>query len=562
MSTVPGGRFQVYYEKIKQEVTKIKDDNNYLNLSKAFAHWYLNNFLDIQEIDLGEIIVDGDGDNGIDAAIILNGCMSIYQFKFPDKLDNITKKINETTALKLLNGYNKLNAKTKPRKANEVFLSFRERIRTENIFKYSFEFISYTDDLSDNASDALDVEIEKIKRETGNNINIEVEDKRKICDKFDRKQRKNSISIELKYGQLTQSYNRGTEVKSWTGFAKAQDIINSCKDHMDVIFDENIRNYEGDNSVNQGIIKTATSSDESVNFYFFHNGIVFITDKCDVSTGNQVVSLGSAAIVNGCQTVVSLKKAFDANSLKDDVFLPIRIIETSDIDLRGQITEYLNSQTKIRDSYFLANHAFIRLLQDGLAEKGYFLERLANEYNYKLSLGKVKEFPKNNVLPLEKVIQVYVAYYVNTSAAAAKRGKNELFDKDKINDLIQGIDADKVIESYSIYEKVSKIITKYRKCKRAERNNEFLDYLDIKDLTDEQYSEKMDEYVFMNTADLLLLNAYSNISGNNNFDEKIKKAITVCKDVLDGNKKMAPSSATKNSSIFESVQSKAKALQE
>lgn len=44
--------------------------------------------------------------------------------------------------------------------------------------------------------------------------------------------------------------------------------------------------------------------------------------------------------------------------------------------------------------------------------------------------------------------------------------------------------------------------------------------------------------------------------------EKIKKAISVCKDVLDGNRKMAPSSATKNSSIFESVQSKAQAFQE
>jgi len=558
MPNISGGRFQVYYERIKQELKKIKEENNYLNLSKAFAHWYLNNFLDIQEIDLGEIIFDGDGDNGIDAAIIQNGYMDLYQFKFPEKSENITKKIDETTALKLLNGYKKLNSNSKPRKANEVFLAFKERVKTENIFRYTFTFVCYTEELSDHAKDALDVEIERIKRETGNAISVEVDDKRKICDKFDRKQHRNSLNIELKYGQLTQSYNKGTDVKSWTGFAKAQDIINSCKEYMDVIFDENIRNYEGDNSVNQGIIKTATSSDESVNFYFYHNGIVFISDKCEVSTGNQIVSLGSASIVNGCQTVVSLKKAFDQNTLKDEVFLPIRIIETSDIDLRGHITEYLNSQTKIRDSYFLSNHAFIRALQDGLAEKGYFMERLANEYNYKRSLDKIKEYPKNKVLPLEKVIQVYVAYYVNKYAAAAKRGKNDLFDKDIIDDLIQGISADKVIESYSIYEKITKVITKYRKCKRAEKNEEFLDSIGVENLTDEEYSIKMDEYVFMNTADLLLLNAYNNLAGDGNFETKIRKAILVCKNVLDENKKMAPSSATKNSSIFEAVQNKAK----
>jgi len=552
------GRFQVYYDRIKSELEKIKDDFNYRNLSKAFAHWYLNNFMNIQDIDLGEIIIDGDGDNGIDAAIIENGQIDLYQFKFPDKIENISKQINETTALKLINGYKKLTSTRNPRKANENFTACREHIKNENIFKYSFRFVSYNDELSTHAIDALDTEIELIKKNTGNNLFYDFEDKKKICDKFDRKQRKNSISIELKYGQLNQSYNRGSEVKSWIGFAKANDILESCKDHMDVIFDENIRNYEGDNNVNQGIINTSTDESESKNFYFYHNGVVFISDSCELSTGNQVVSLGAAAIVNGCQTVVSLKKASDSGKLQDDVFLPIRIIETSDIDLRGQITEYLNSQTKIRDSYFLSNNAFIRQLQNDLIEKGYFLERLANEYDYKRSLNKIKEYPKNNVLPLEKVVQVYVAYFVNESAAAAKRGKNELFNKDTIDELISAIDADKVISSYTNYKEISKVITNYRKCKRSDRNDDFLEYVRYKDLSIEDYTRLMDEYVFMNTADLLLLNAYSNIEDPDlGFDDKMVKAIKLCKHVIDDNPKMPPSSATKNSSIFEAVQKRA-----
>lgn len=39
------GKYQVYYEKIKTEVEKIREENGYLNLSKAFAHWYLKNTL-------------------------------------------------------------------------------------------------------------------------------------------------------------------------------------------------------------------------------------------------------------------------------------------------------------------------------------------------------------------------------------------------------------------------------------------------------------------------------------------------------------------------------------
>lgn len=61
------GKYQVYYEKIKTEVEKIREENGYLNLSKAFAHWYLKNTLKMDEQDIAETIIDGNGDNGIDA---------------------------------------------------------------------------------------------------------------------------------------------------------------------------------------------------------------------------------------------------------------------------------------------------------------------------------------------------------------------------------------------------------------------------------------------------------------------------------------------------------------
>lgn len=43
------GKYQVYYKKIKTEVEKIREENGYLNLSKAFAHWYLKNTLKMDE---------------------------------------------------------------------------------------------------------------------------------------------------------------------------------------------------------------------------------------------------------------------------------------------------------------------------------------------------------------------------------------------------------------------------------------------------------------------------------------------------------------------------------
>ena len=66
------GKFQVYYKRVKSELEVIVEQNNYTNLSKAFAHWYLENFCNIDSQDIGENIIDGDGDNGVDAIIHIN----------------------------------------------------------------------------------------------------------------------------------------------------------------------------------------------------------------------------------------------------------------------------------------------------------------------------------------------------------------------------------------------------------------------------------------------------------------------------------------------------------
>ena len=79
---VQTGKFQVYCKRVKSELEDIQDSNNYMSLSKAFAHWYLSNFLDIDAHELGEIVIDGDGDNGIDAIIYKNDTiLFLYHFR-------------------------------------------------------------------------------------------------------------------------------------------------------------------------------------------------------------------------------------------------------------------------------------------------------------------------------------------------------------------------------------------------------------------------------------------------------------------------------------------------
>ena len=553
------GKFQVYYTRILKEVTEIKEKYGYSNLSKAFAHWYLEKFQKMSLQDIAESIIDGNGDNGIDAIMLTDDSVLLFQFKFPEKQSNIDKAVDEKTALKIVNGYQKLTSQRKPRVANDAFIGYWSEIKHTNIFSYKYIFVSYTGGLSRQAQDALETHIESVKEATGNEIKIETITKKRICDLIDKSQKRSVVDIRLKYSRLDPSYNLGNTANSWSGFASAQDVLAACMPAMDVIFDENIRLYEGNVPVNEGIKKTASTSD-SCYFYFFHNGIVFICDECKNSTGNQTAQLSAASVVNGCQTIVSLKEVLDKTILRDDVFLPIRIIETDDFDLRAKITEYLNSQSKIKDSYFLANNTFIKELQSQLLQKGYFLERLANEYSYKTGLGKISAFEKDHILSLEKTIQVYIAFYNNSYAATAKRGKNDLFNREQIDSLITAISADQVLTAYKYYNKICDKITLYRKCRRSKnQNSEFLHYLGLFAPTTEQYELLMQQYVFMNTADLLLLNAFHNLKKKPNSiyqsdEDLIKCAITICKDIIVPKKLMLPSAATKNSTVFEEVQ--------
>lgn len=550
------GRFQVYYGKIKSELEIIREDYGYTNLSKAFAHWYLVNYVKVSEQELGEIIIDGNGDNGIDAITVNEEVMTLYQFKFPDREKNIEKAIDEKTVLKMFNGYNKLIAQKKPRVANDIFLKYRELVKEKSIFDYKLEFVVFNNSFSQPAKDALESQIEEIKDKTGNLIKYKVVRHNNICDIYDRMQKKSRIDIAMTYRKLDPSYNLGEDVKSFVGFLSAKDLIESCKEQMDVIFDENIRLYEGDNEVNTGIYNTAIG-DESSKFFFYHNGIVFICDSCKNSTGNQNLILEGASVVNGCQTINSLKKAYDEEKIKEDVYLQFRVIETTDFDLRAKITEFLNSQTQIKDSYFLANNPFIRALQIELEEKGYFLERLINEYEYKLSLNKVKEYEKKKILKLEKVVQIYAAFYHNEYAARAKRGKGELFDKSTVEVLVSGIDAETVIHSYEWYEKICGVLTVYRKCRRSSSiRMDFFEYIDC-DVEEENYYEEMDKYAFLNTGDLLLLNTISNLEKKCVYDideEYVIEAINVAKNAV-LNSGMLPSQATKNNTVFTAIQS-------
>ena len=163
------------------------------------------------------------------------------------------------------------------------------------------------------------------------------------------------------------------------------------------------------------------------------------------------------------------------------------------------------------------------------------------------------------VIQLESVIQYYVGYWNNQYASLAKRGKNALFDKNRIEDILSGISAAGVIESMLAYRSISEVLTMYRKTRRNREKTEFANYMEIEP---DIILSHIDEFKYMNTGDIILMNAFANLKkGYKRKDvciseEKtiIQDAIMLVREIILQEKEENMALLTKNSAVFGKIQ--------
>lgn len=532
----------------------------------AFAHWYLQNYYRLSEQDIAEALIDGAGDLGIDSVIIDedNQALIVMQYKLPSKKENIGNEIDQGDILKTWNGFMTLISNDRPYTGNNTkFAEFKSQLENSIITHFRICFVSYNKGVVANRA-IVESNADAFRQDTGSELEIIYHDRDAIANIYEKLNRKNNISISLKYKQMQPAYNVQTrDIDSFVGFVNGNDLVQAISSNIATIFDENIRLYEYGSPVNNGINRTATSTDQADMFYFYNNGIVFICDKAQNSPASSEISLTGASVVNGCQTLNTLYNAVQKGKLSDSVYILVRVISIADYSERMRITEFLNSQTPIRDSYFIANHPIIRDLQEQLLDKGYFLERQINEYEYMTERGV--NIQGKTIIQLESSIQYYVGYWVNKNASLAKRGKNALFDKNKIEDLLSGLTADKVIEAYSTYNAISEVLTMYRKTRRNSTKNEFSEYIGV---IQEWITENIDGFRFMNTGDIILLNTYKNLKdqyekqGITGLDQKdmITDSIFIVRKIINEENENNVSLLTKNASVFNKIQVEIKKL--
>ena len=144
------------------------------------------------------------------------------------------------------------------------------------------------------------------------------------------------------------------------------------------IFEDNIREYLGDSGIKFGIINTLKDEKDRKNFIYYNNGITLICkdigkDIINSSTLLREIPLSDPQIVNGCQTVNSIKTVLENASkeaMKDfeQVFVMVKALVIEDLKNQKNSTffehvvKYTNSQNAISEKAFAAKtNVFLKM---------------------------------------------------------------------------------------------------------------------------------------------------------------------------------------------------------
>ena len=147
------------------------------------------------------------------------------------------------------------------------------------------------------------------------------------------------------------------------------------------IFDANVRDYQGHNSVNQDI-QTTLNNAPIEDFWWLNNGITVLTEEATLATSKELI-LTEPAVVNGLQTSNEVFRHFKSNPEKvstETRNILVRIIVPESEESRDRIILATNNQTNIPKPYLRANDPIHWQIELFFRGRGLFYDRRKNYY--------------------------------------------------------------------------------------------------------------------------------------------------------------------------------------
>lgn len=443
---------EFFYEIIDKEIDQLSNifkENSHLkkqdtNGKKSFSFllWFLNRYLPNNDLaEFENLITEGNDDSSCDLIFTNKDQLGkeiyyVVQAKWFAK-NNINKSKEITKEVKAcLSDFRVILSGKKESKHNEKFnVQYRKFIEhKKNNGKVKFVFLALCngeieiDEHTDSFKSPLVsfefidffklkqqfVEIEYKGVKTHNPIETPYIPKSEFNLEFEKEQ---VISIDRPY-------------PSNIFLVRPKEIYSLFEKYGQSLFYKNIRNPLPNSLFNEGIKDTIVNN--SINFWYFNNGITAITDKIDhFHSDSTNVKIKGIQVINGAQTVFSIyeayKNASDNEREKMDEYglITLRTVTTGGDDFDLQVTRYTNSQNPISERDFHSNDEVQKRLQfDFLKHSNVWYETRRGEFRKKIK-GILK-------LTNEILGQNYLAYYIN-DPFNAKQNKKLIFVSKNIN---------------------------------------------------------------------------------------------------------------------------------
>lgn len=177
------------------------------------------------------------------------------------------------------------------------------------------------------------------------------------------------------------------------------------------LFNDNVRDYQGETTINQDIYNTIKTDPES--FVLMNNGVTIICSE--IIPGNRKVTIRNPRIVNGCQTCSVLYNAYRSGTNITDIVLSGKIISTNNSEITNKIIRGTNRQNIVYDEAFECTRDFHKILEElftalsenlSLDSNKIYYERRSKQYNN----TSIKSFQK---VSFRILIQSFVSIFLN-----------------------------------------------------------------------------------------------------------------------------------------------------
>lgn len=232
------------------------------------------------------------------------------------------------------------------------------------------------------------------------------------------------------------------------------------------IFESNVRDYQGHNSVNNEIHNTL-SEDTSEDFWWLNNGVTILASDISQATPKQLL-ITNPEIVNGLQTSNEIYQFFKEHPEKleqEGRNILLRIIVPEDENSRDRIILATNSQTSIPSVALRSTDPIHRQIEMYFKARGLFYDRRKNYYK---NQGK----KSNEIVSIAFLGQCLMSLFLGKPNYARARPSTLLSNEEYYKKLyIENTDLELYFKSASLGKRVERFIKSSPDYLQAEKSD-------------------------------------------------------------------------------------------